>query len=130
MKNGVRRTKLHQKHVSSLFLERHCVFFFSPNSLSLSLSLCVTWQQFLLCSLEGQKEILPCCVARNACAKRCDVRGQASGLYPLVVMEDCQMVKLMKRRRYEHISRGTLEKKKTMIIMMNLQRGQSENLKT
>ena len=33
MKNGVRRTKLHQKHVSSLFLERHCVF-----SLSLSLS--------------------------------------------------------------------------------------------
>ena len=39
MKNGVRRTKLHQKHVSSLFLERHCVFFLSLSSLSLSLSL-------------------------------------------------------------------------------------------
>ena len=36
------------------------------------------------------------------------------------------------KKRYEHMSRGTLEKKKKMmIIMMSLQRrGQSENLKT
>ena len=69
-----------------------------------------------------------CRVARDTRAKRRDVRvtRARTSTGPLSTNGEVN-----EKKRYEHMSRGTLEKKKKMmIIMMNLQRrGQSETSK-